>query len=194
MMESAFTTASQAMVAATATTFTALLLARALWHKLSERAAFTGFLADYRLLPERAVEPAAWLLAAMEGAAIALLVWPAARPAGAVLAAGLLALYGAAMAINIARGRAKVECGCGGPAQALSVPLLARNGVLALIALAAGVNGPGAGLGLPEASVSILAGLTLWLLYAGIEQLLANAGQMRLAGTPRGAGQPPSKN
>lgn len=183
MMESTLLSASQGMVAATATTFTALIFLRAVWHKLSDYSGFTGFMADYRLLPEKAVEPAAIGLIAAEMATIALLAWPATRPAGAGLAVTLLALYAGGMAINIARGRTQVECGCGGPAQPLSLTLLARNAALALIALAAAL--PGGTLGLAEAGISIISGFTAWLLYAGIEQLLANAGQMRLAGTPR---------
>lgn len=54
-MESGFTS----MAAAAATTFTVLVFLRAGWHKLSDFGTFTGYVADYRLLPEALVEPAA---------------------------------------------------------------------------------------------------------------------------------------
>ena len=52
-------------------------------------------------------------------------------------AIALLALFAAAMAINIRRGRAHIDCGCGQSflKQSLRWSLVARNGALALLLL-----------------------------------------------------------
>ncbi|GEO84120.1 MULTISPECIES: MauE/DoxX family redox-associated membrane protein [Alphaproteobacteria] len=175
-MESSFT----AMAAAAATTFTVLVFLRAAWHKVADFGTFSGYVADYRLLPEALVELAAKALAVVEFLAVALLVYPATVRAGAVLSVALLALYGLAMAVNIARGRTRIECGCGGAAQRLSQALLLRNALLAAIALLPAVFG-GSPLGLAEAAVAVTAGLVAWFVYNVIEQLLANDGHMRLS-------------
>lgn len=175
-MESWFTS----MAAAAATTFTVLVFLRAGWHKLSDFGTFTGYVADYRLLPEALVEPAARGLAGVEFLAVALLVYPPTARAGAMLAVAMLALYGVAMAINIARGRTRIECGCGGAAQRLSLALLLRNALLAAIAAQPALTGT-APLGFAEAATAVVAGLLAWFVYNVIEQLLANDGHMRLS-------------
>lgn len=179
MMEDLLPPAFPAMAAASATTFTALLFLRAAWHKAADFGTFTGYVADYQLLPERLVEPAARLLIAAEFATVLLLVLPLTVGFGAALAMALLGLYAAGIAINIARGRTRIECGCGGPAQPLSSALLLRNALLAAIAATvfAVTEQP---LGFAEAAAALGCGLTLWLIYAVIEQLLANAGHIRL--------------
>lgn len=179
MMEGTFPSAFPAMVAASATTFTALLFLRAAWHKAADFGTFTGYVADYRLVLERLVEPAAHLLIAAEFATVLLLVLPLTAGFGAVFALVLLGLYAAGIAINLARRRTSIECGCGGPAQPLSPVLLLRNAFLAAIAATvfAATEQP---LGFAEAAAALGCGLTLWLIYAVIEQLLANAGHIRL--------------
>jgi hypothetical protein len=51
----------------------------------------------------------------------------------------LLVLYAIAMAINLARGRRHIDCGCAGPAarRSISGRLVARNVILATLALVA---------------------------------------------------------
>ena len=68
-------------------------------------------------------------------AAVALAV---ARAWGLAGAAALLALYAAAIAVNLARGRRHLDCGCAGPAlrRPISGWLVVRNLVLVAIALA----------------------------------------------------------
>lgn len=176
MMDAWFTS----MAAAAATTFTVLVLLRAAWHKVADFGTFTGYVADYQLLPEALVEPAAKALAAIEFLAVVLLVYPATVRAGAPLAVALFGLYGLAMAVNIGRGRTRIECGCGGPAQRLSPALLVRNVLLAAIAVLPAVFAASP-LGLAEAAVAVTAGLLTWFVYSVIEQLLANDGHMRLS-------------
>jgi hypothetical protein len=123
----------------------ALLFAAAVTHKLRDMPRFIATLQGYRLLPRALAAPAAIVLCAAEGATAATLAVPALDPLGAIAALGLLCTYGAAVGINLARGRRDIDCGCLGPAnrQTLSPWLLVRNGVLALgtATLLAGVGG-----------------------------------------------------
>lgn len=114
----------------------ALLFAGAAAHKLRDLHAFRVALGDYQLVPWVLTGLAAPGLAAAEAAAAALLLSPAARPWGFAAAAALLALYGAAIALNLLRGRRDIDCGCFGPALhvGLGGGLLARNAGLLLVA------------------------------------------------------------
>ena len=113
----------------------ALLFAGAVQHKLRDPRHFTATLAEYRLLPARlAPLAAACVILAELGIVLAL----ALRPAwGAAAGAALLGLYGAAIAVNLARGRRHIDCGCGGPAarREISGWLVTRNGLAAAAAL-----------------------------------------------------------
>ena len=117
---------------------TCFLFVRAALHKISEQGRFQGVLADYGLLPEAALRPASTLLPVAEIIVALLLVVPSTRPAGAVLAAGLLSVYALAMTTNLLRGNRLVDCGCGDEAEPLSWKLVLRNAVLI------GVTGAGA--------------------------------------------------
>lgn len=110
--------------------------------KFRDLAAFRAALEDYRLLPAALLAPVAVLLPAGEAAAGLALVFDQTRYAGAVLALAVLALVTGAVAINLWRGRAEIDCGCGGleQQQTLSWGLVARNGLLAC-----GVIGAAAG-------------------------------------------------
>lgn len=83
------------------------------------------------------VAPASWSVGLAAGvvAAEALVAAAAAASiAGARIAAGvLLAGYAALMSFNLLRGRAFIDCGCGGPGQPISTVLVARNLALAAV-------------------------------------------------------------
>ena len=81
------------------TVFLAVLLLRAAWHKAQSFLETTGFVADYGLVPPGREALVTRALIGLEAVAVALLVLPATRVAGALLAAALLAGYGAAMAL-----------------------------------------------------------------------------------------------
>ena len=74
----------------------AALFASAAWHKLSAGPRFAAQLEAYELLPSSLASSAARALAFGELALAVTLVLPPSRPAAAVAAAGLLALYGGA--------------------------------------------------------------------------------------------------
>lgn len=167
------------LAAAALTVFVTLIFARAAWHKLGEFTEFTGFVADYRLLPEKLVIPASYAIVGAELLAVALQLVPGGRPFGLVIAVAMLLLYAGSMAVNIRRGRVTIECGCGGAAQPLSMSLVIRNGLLAglgLVALALPL-GP---LGPADAIAAIVSGFALWVAYLLVEQILSNASIARL--------------
>jgi hypothetical protein len=167
------------LMAASATAFTTLVFARAALHKLSDFTTFTGFVADYQVVPEKLVRPASTGLAIAEAAVVAIVFVPLLQPVGLSLAIGLYLLYAAVIGVNLGRGRDRVECGCGGAAQPLSWTLVTRNFALAAVA-ALGFAGPVSVLRLDEAVTAILSGFTLFVGYLLVEQIMANFAQMRL--------------
>lgn len=167
------------LVAASATAFTTLVFARAALHKLGDFTTFTGFVADYQVVPERQVVPVSMGLAAAEVAVVASAFLPGLHMLGVVAAIALYLVYAAVIGLNVARGRDRVECGCGGAAQPLSWTLVTRNFALAAIA-AIGLAGPIPALGVAEAVTAIGSGFTLFVGYQLVEQIMANFAHMRL--------------
>jgi len=165
------------VIAATSRYLLALLFAGAAWHKLADLTAFRIVLHDYRVLPAAFVMPATALVVVTELSLAAALPWAASAPAAAWIAMALLAVYAIAIAINLARGRRTLECGCAPSAyrQPLSEWLLVRNvaligvGALTLLPVA-----PRAWAGLDWLTVTgaVLTGATTW---ATAQRLLALA-------------------
>jgi hypothetical protein len=152
-----------------------LVFVRGLWHKLAEHDLFRVTLAEYGILPERLVPAAALGIIVAESIVAAGLLFPWTRPVAAVVAAALLALYAAAIGINLHRGRVTIDCGCGGPGQGLSWLLVARNmGLIAVAALAA-MPVADRGMGVADAGVFGFAVITVWLLIVGLEQAASNS-------------------
>ncbi|OYW49001.1 MAG: methylamine utilization protein MauE [Novosphingobium sp. 28-62-57] len=136
--------------------------------KLRNRRVFPGVVANYRLLPEKLIGPVATALPVAEvliGAALLGGVWLAVVPASALLIA-----FAAAMAVNIGRGRAHIDCGCGRSElrQPLSRTLVLRNLVLAALLIPALFALPL--FGSLEWGLSLAGGLALYLMT-----LLVNA-------------------
>ena len=90
----------------------ALLFAVAGIDKLRHRDLLPGVIANYRLLPDALVAPAAALLPGVELLVAAGLLLGFA-PLAPLVAIALLLVFAAAMAINIGRGRRHIDCGCG---------------------------------------------------------------------------------
>jgi uncharacterized membrane protein YphA (DoxX/SURF4 family) len=134
----------------------------------------SGVIVNYRLLPGFAVEPAARLLPPLEvGLGLLLLSGLAGRPA-ALAGVLLLVVFGAAMAINLGRGRSSIDCGCGQSflKQTLSWGLVGRNGVLAAL-LVASLGPSSAEISVPILAVGACAGIGFVLLYHLINTLAA---------------------
>jgi hypothetical protein len=114
----------------------ALLFLTAASHKLADRPRFEAAVRGYELLPTHASLFLSWLLPLVETAIAGGLLHPATRRSAAVAASALLLLYTGAIAINLARGRRRIDCGClsSRAVTPLNAGLVARN--LGLVAAA----------------------------------------------------------
>lgn len=161
-------------IAAAARLSLAVLFAQAAWHKLSDLGAFRRALYAYDLVPDRALYFVSVALPLVEAAVVAALVVPAAATAGGSGAFSLLAVYTAAIALNLARGKRDVDCGCGSKALSprLGPGLVARNGVALVVAWAAASPVAGRELGLLDAAAVVGASATAGLLWQIANRLL----------------------
>jgi Methylamine utilisation protein MauE len=162
--------------AALRTGLSVLFLAAAV-HKLRDLARFRATLVEYHLLPPRLVPCGAIALVAAELGLAVTLVAPPLRTASLAAAAGLLLIYGGAMAVNLARGRRHIDCGCAGPAarRPISGGLVARNAVLAAAAFGGLLPVSPRPLFWVDAVTVLGATATLATLYAALDRLLALA-------------------
>jgi hypothetical protein len=150
----------------------------AAWHELSQPDVFAGALADYRVLPERAVAPVARTLPIVEVALGAGILVPLTRTFALWGLAGLMLVYALAMGINLARGRNNIDCGCGGATHPLSWALVARNAVLAAAALLANRPAVERVMSWFDALTLILGVLALYALYLMADELLRQASRL----------------
>jgi len=154
-----------------------VLLASAATHKLRAPARFAKQLADYQLLPDALVRPGARLIPLLELAIAFALLVPLSRGWAALSAASLIALYAAAIGINLWRGRRDIDCGCAGPdqAQPLRPLLLLRNSVLVALALLASVAPIARDMTVFDGFVTLASAAVALLIYAAADGLLANS-------------------
>jgi uncharacterized membrane protein YphA (DoxX/SURF4 family) len=152
----------------------ALVFATAATGKIRHRRELEGVVANYRLLPARLAAPAAWMILALEGLAALSLVSGLRLAAGAALAVALLCGFALAMAINLARGRREIDCGCfqTGLRQRLSAALVARNLILAIL-LTPLLAGGAASAGALQRVDGLGAGLTAFALYQVLGELVS---------------------
>ena len=160
----------------------ALLLASAAVHKGRDLDTFRAPLADYALLPGRTLLATSIGLVIAELATSLALLLPSTARMGLAATAALLALYGGAIALNLARGRQHIDCGCFGPAarRPIHTGLVARNvvlaataGLAAVVPIAPRVVGWVDGLGV-AGGVAATASL-----YLAVDQLMAEAPRLR---------------
>ena len=161
-----------------------LLFLTAGHNKLNDRLRFQGILTAYQLLPAVLVPLFSFAIPLLELSLGLGWIFAAQQSWVAIATALLLYLYGAGMAINLMRGRTYIDCGCGfssrnaqresNGTQQLSVWLVARNAVLAMLALLT-LTGTSARSLVALDYFSLVASLVLMLfLYAGFHQLLVN--------------------
>ena len=154
---------------------------RAAFHKLRHFRHFSAQLVSYRLLPSTIVPACALFQLLIEGALTVALLrtdWPAPP----FIAAAVLALYAAAMLINLVRGRTDLDCGCNGPSassQSISWALVIRNGVLVLLCMVTALPVTARALSIPDITTIFLAAVAAILMYASIEQAIANQQRTR---------------
>ncbi len=154
--------------------FLALLFATAAVSKLMHREEFFGVVRNFRLTPEWLAAPIAAALPFVELAVAAGLLIPMLAPHAALAAAGLLAVFGIAIGVNVWRGRTAIDCGClrNGMKQPLSWLLVARNAALALFALGAAWAAPMARAAEPlEFGLGVAAAALAMLLYVSASLL-----------------------
>lgn len=151
----------------------ALLFASAALQKLRDPQRFATLFAAYRILPEGTGRIAA-VVPMIELAVAAALLPAASRTAAAVAGITLLLVYAGAIALNLARGRRELACGCGGPdaARPIAPWMVERN--LALAALLALLLAPLRVRALePTDALTVGAGLAISaLLYMSLDRLL----------------------
>lgn len=164
------------------------IFVRAVWHKLADFTLFKTYFADYEILPQSLTAPGALILVLSEAAIVIGLVIPATRPVAATAGILLLAIYGAAIAANLLRGRYMIDCGCGGSGQGLSWFLVARNVALIGIGLLAFATPAERGISFIDAAVLGLSVITLWLLILAVEQAAANDAHRQYIRNSRGKG------
>lgn len=115
----------------------AMVFAVAAVTKLSAWSELPGVIQNFRVLPRALALPAALVLPPLEMAAAVGILTPGTRAPAALTAALLFTVFGAALAINLHRGRRHIDCGCFRSAlkQPLSAAVVVRNLVLAISAL-----------------------------------------------------------
>ena len=146
---------------------TAGVFALAVIGKLRAPATFAASLADFGLLPARAHRPVAYAVMAAEAAVVPLVLIPATAAFGLAFGASLLAGFAAAVRATLRRGR-RPRCRCFGTASAaLRGAHVARNVVLALLAVAGAIVAPRTGAALDAAPLAV-AGLIAFVALAAL--------------------------
>lgn len=160
--------------------FLGLFFLAAAFHKARGRHAFVAALRGYALFPHALLSLAAIMLLASEFVVGALLLIPEFATYAGAGALVLLALYFAAIATNLLRGRRNIDCGCsfGSRASLLSGWHLIRIGGLMLLAIL-----PLMGTGTRELVAFDMLNLggmliALAVLYGAVDALLANHGRI----------------
>jgi hypothetical protein len=163
------------MLSATARVTITVIFAFAAFNAMREWAAFGGIVEQYRLVPRWLALIAARVLPPLELVAAAALVLPVTSRAGGVLGLCLMALFTMAIAVNLARGRVSIDCGCGGASgQRLSTGLILRN-LIIMFGLVIVLAAPPEGVVDSVTTIGVIgASVTLLGLYFAANQLMTN--------------------
>lgn len=163
------------MLGAVARLTIAVILGLAAIHSMREWAIFSAVVEQYRIGPRMLARPVSLILPPLELVAAIALVLPSTRLPGALLSLALMLLFTASIAINLARGRTYIDCGCGGATgQKLSRGLVIRNLVI-LLGLVIAALAPETGTVDAATTVCVIgASLALIALYFAANQLMTN--------------------
>jgi uncharacterized membrane protein YphA (DoxX/SURF4 family) len=158
----------------------ALLFLSAALHKLADLPHFRGVLRAYRVGPP-ALTRLGLLVPLAELAAGAGLLSGYTRAAAASLGALLLSAYAAAIAVNLARGRRTLSCGCGGPndRRPIAAWMVWRNLLLAVLLAYERLPWSARATGLADALTIGAGTATLALLYVSVDALLGRIAHLR---------------
>jgi hypothetical protein len=145
----------------------AALFAGSTLHKIQALSEWPGVVRNYRLMPDAFGGAAAWLILSAGALTAGAQLFQSSRRAGAIAAALQLLVFGAAIGINIGRGRTAIDCGCFGSRlrHGISRWMVARNAVLALCALSLLLPASHRRLSAMEVAVCVGLILTLAFLY-----------------------------
>lgn len=156
----------------------ALLFAAAVSHKLWNAAQFKSTLMHYLQgfgADARGIEtPLFMIIVALEFVIAAACMLPSTQAVAGLLAGGTLLLYALAMAVNLLRGNALLDCGCtwGSARQSVRPALIVRNGLLSLMAFALALPVGNRELAAVDVVSVTAATLTAMLLYGAGNRLL----------------------
>jgi uncharacterized membrane protein YphA (DoxX/SURF4 family) len=158
------------------TLLVAFVFARAATHKVMDYSRHVAIVADYQVMPAWFVPLLAPLVIVLEFAAAVLVLLPATRSMGLILAIGLLLAYLCSISLNLLRGRTSIDCGCGWGSQGHQINgwLVVRNLVMIAIALAALLPATNRSLQLADWVLVALAGAAVIGLYSISELLISN--------------------
>jgi len=159
------------------------LFATTLAHKAFDFASFRSTVAAYLRGSPLATAPIVLVgsIAIMLGEAVVVTACaaPVDHAVRAGVTSGMLLLYAAAMGVNLLRGNTLLDCGCnwGSLRQAVGYPLVWRNLLMALVALAMAIPVSTRPLQAIDV-ITVAAGTVLaTLVYAGANRMLASAPQ-----------------
>ena len=154
----------------------ALLFGLAGAHKLSNRSETQTLIDAYNLVPAPLLAPASLLVPILELAIGAGLMFGATRSIAVIAGGVLLIAYGAAMAINLYRGKRDLDCGCsfGDRAQKISPPLVYRNALLATLIFMAAMPVSNRETGMMDAFIIAVSLIAASILYAAANTLIEN--------------------
>jgi hypothetical protein len=153
-----------------------LLFASAAVRKFQDLGRFTEIFAAYRVLPAALAKPLSWLIPGIEFTIALALSYEPSRRLGSASAVAVLLTYGAALGINLLRGRRDLDCGCGAARdrRAIAAWMVWRNLVLAAALGIAAMPWLPRSLGLTDA-LTVMGGLVACvLLYATADRLLGD--------------------
>jgi uncharacterized membrane protein YphA (DoxX/SURF4 family) len=153
---------------------TALIFLTAAVGKMRRWSTFEGVVANYRLLPDPLNRVAAWLLP--PGELLLALALVIGLPYAESVAGGLLCVFAMAMAINLVRGRAYIDCGCFDASlrQPLRWSLVARNALLvSLLIIAAQSRDAAQAWDLVTLTMGVLAGAAFFVVVQCANMLTA---------------------
>ena len=178
MMSAASTAGVVALLTAQLVAFLALILLASGLHKLIRRARSQAVVREFADVPRALAPFTVWVVATAELLAGLLLLTPAYRAVGGVLAALIWAAYLGLIVRAIAQGRRDVDCGCtfGMAHRPLSAFQVTRNVVLVVMAALASGSAPmsmGSMAHGPLIASQILTALALAALYGALEQVMA---------------------
>lgn len=158
------------MLQHTAAVTLALVFGSAAYGKFTAWDEFEGVVQNFRVLPRMLVPWVARVVPPLEAIVAAAVLVPASRDLAGGLMAALLAVFAIGIAVNLARGRFDIDCGCfrSSLRQNLSGWLVLRNAVLIVLALACVATPGGRVLGVADLFFALMGSAVLFLVYLSV--------------------------